>query len=147
MKTLNLKYYLAVILIVSGILAICFESLSKGFVTFAPYGVDEYVYLRDIQGSADDDSILLWFFGIISVVLGFTIFIVKNINYILRIGFFVYIFLFLSAFLAESDPINQLVINTIKFDQNIYLILWLISLLIYTILFILLNIKHKPNEE
>ncbi|MDC4632986.1 hypothetical protein OHV71_07220 [Acinetobacter baumannii] len=147
MKTLNLKYYLAVILIVSGILAICFESLSKGFLTFAPYGVDEYVYLRDIQGSADDDSILFWFFGIISVVLGFIIFIVKNINYILRIGFFVYIFLFLSAFLAESDPINQLVINTIKFDQNIYLILWLISLLIYTILFILLNIKHKPNEE
>ncbi|MDC4614961.1 hypothetical protein OHV66_05565, partial [Acinetobacter baumannii] len=87
MKTLNLKYYLAVILIVSGILAICFESLSKGFVTFAPYGVDEYVYLRDIQGSADDDSILLWFFGIISVVLGFIIFIVNNLNYILRIGF------------------------------------------------------------
>ena len=97
MKTLNLKYYLAVILIVSGILAICFESLSKGFVTL-PYGVDEYVYLRDIQGSADDDSILLWFFGIISVVLGFIIFIVKNINYILRIGFCIYLLIFKRIF-------------------------------------------------
>lgn len=146
MKTLNLEYYLAIVLIVSSILAICFESLSKGFVTFAPYSVHEYVYLRDMRGSADDDSVLLWFFGIISVVLGLIMFFIKNITYVLRIGFFVYIFLFLSEFLAKSDLINQLVINTIKFDQNIYLILWPISLLIYTIIFILLNIKHKPKK-
>ncbi|HFG6968069.1 TPA: hypothetical protein ACGIKW_003305 [Acinetobacter baumannii] len=147
MKNLTLKHYMALVLILSGIIAICFESLSKGFVTFAPYGVDEYIYLRDMQGSADDDSVLLWFFGIVSILLGAIMYFVKNITYVLRIGFFVYVALFLCAFMTESDPLNQLIINTVKFDHNIYLILWSLLLVIYTGIFIKLNIQQNKLDD
>ena len=58
---------------ISGVMAICFDSLTKGFVTFSPYGIDEYVYLRDMQGSSDDDSVLVGFFGIISIIVSLVI--------------------------------------------------------------------------
>ena len=46
MKNLKLKHYLALILALSGIFAICFESFTKGFVTYVPYGGGEFVYLK-----------------------------------------------------------------------------------------------------
>ena len=127
----------------SGIMAICFDSLSKGFVTFAPYGVDEYVYLRDMQGSSDDDSVLIGFFGIISIIISIIIFFIKNVIYVVRIGFLTFLFLFIMALLTGNDPINQLVINTIQYDHNIYLILWCTFLFFYTIFLVVLNIKQK----
>jgi len=48
MKKLKLKHYLALTLALSGIFAICFESFTKGFVTYVPYGGGEFVYLRDL---------------------------------------------------------------------------------------------------
>lgn len=138
---------MTLVLILSGIIAICFDSLSKGFVTFAPHGTDEYIYLRDMPGSADDDSVLLSFFGIVSILLGAIMYFVKNMTYVLRIVFFVYIALFLCAFMTESDPLNQLIINTVKFDHNIYLILWCILLALYTGIFIKLNIQQNKLEK
>lgn len=142
MKNLTLKHYLALILILSGILTICFESLTKGFATYVPYGGGEFVYLREMEGSNEDESVLLWFFGIVSVILGTIMFFVKNITYVLRIGFFAYVFLFLCALMTDSDPLNQLIINTVKFDHNIYLILWCIFLALYTVVFIILNMRN-----
>lgn len=117
MKNLTLKHYLALILVLSGILAICFESLTKGFVTYVPYG-EALVYLREMEGSNEDESVLLWFFGIVSIILGTLMFFVKNITYVLRIGFFAYVFLFLCALMTDSDPLSQLIINTVKYDHN-----------------------------
>lgn len=142
MKNLTLKHYLALILILSGILAICFQSLTKGFVTYVPYGGGEFVYLREMEGSNEDESVLLWFFGIVSVILGIIMFFVKNITYVQRIGFFAYVFLFLCALMTDSDPLNQLIINTVKFDHNIYLILWCIFLALYTVVFTILNMRN-----
>jgi len=142
MKNLTLKHYLALILILSGILTICFESLTKGFATYVPYGGGEFVYLREMEGSNEDESVLLWFFGIVIVILGTIMFFVKNITYVLRIGFFAYVFLFLCALMTDSDPLNQLIINTVKFDHNIYLILWCIFLALYTVVFIILNMRN-----
>jgi len=147
MKNLTLKHYLALILVLSGILAICFESLTKGFVTYIPYSGGEFVYMREMEGSSEDESILLWLFGIISVILGAIMFFVKNIKYVLRIGFFAYVFFFLCALMTDSDPLNQLIINTIKFDHNIYLILWCLSVVIYTGVFIKLNIQQNKLED
>ncbi|MDO7503146.1 hypothetical protein Q5X59_03710 [Acinetobacter baumannii] len=147
MKNLTLKHYLALILVLSGILAICFESFTKGFVTYIPYGGGEFVYMREMEGSSEDESILLWLFGIISVILGAIMFFVKNIKYVLRIGFFVYVFLFLCALMTDSDPLNQLIINTVKFDHNIYLILWCLSIAIYTGIFIKLNIQQNKLDD
>ncbi|HDX6067265.1 hypothetical protein [Acinetobacter baumannii] len=147
MKNLTLKHYLALILVLSGILAICFESFTKGFVTYIPYGGGEFVYMREMEGSSEDESILLWLFGIISVILGAIMFFVKNIKYVLRIGFFAYVFLFLCALMTDSDPLNQLIINTIKFDHNIYLILWCLSVVIYTGIYIKLNIQQNKLED
>ena len=45
---MKLKYLIVSFLMISGVMAICFDSLTKGFVTFSPYGIDEYVYLRDM---------------------------------------------------------------------------------------------------
>ncbi|VAX44410.1 Uncharacterised protein [Acinetobacter calcoaceticus] len=147
MKNLTLKHYMALVLILSGTIAICFESLTKGFVTYVPYGGGEYVYLREMQGSTEDESILLWFFGIVSVILGAIMYFVKNITYVLRIGFFVYVFLFLCVFMTDSDTLNQLIINTVKFDHNIYLILWSLFLALYTGIFIKLNIQQNKLED
>ncbi|HFK9537530.1 TPA: hypothetical protein ACG0TZ_003361 [Acinetobacter baumannii] len=147
MKNLTLKHYLALILVLSGILAICFESFTKGFVTYIPYGGGEFVYMREMEGSSEDESVLLWVFGIISVILGAIMFFVKNIKYVLRIGFFAYVFLFLCALMTDSDPLNQLIINTIKFDHNIYLILWCLSIAIYTGIFIKLNIQQNKLDD
>lgn len=147
MKKLTLKHYLALILALSGILAICFESLTKGFVTYIPYGGGEFVYLREMEGSNEDESLLLWFFGIVSVILGTIMFFVKNITYVLRVGFFAYVFLFLCALMTDSDPLNQLIINTIKFDHNIYLILWSLLLALYTGIFIKLYIQQSKLED
>ncbi len=143
MKNIKLKYVITILLMLSGIMAICFDSLSKGFVTFAPYGVDEYVYLRDMQGSSDDDSVLIGFFGIISIIISIIIFFIKNVIYVVRIGFLTFLFLFIMALLTGNDPINQLVINTIQYDHNIYLILWCTFLFFYTIFLVVLNIKQK----
>ncbi|ENX13170.1 hypothetical protein F895_02471 [Acinetobacter sp. CIP 64.2] len=143
MKNLTLKHYLALILILSGILAICFESLTKGFVTYVPHGGGGFVYLREMEGSNEDESVLLWFFGIVSVILGTIMFFVKNIIYVLRVGFFAYVFLFLCALMTDSDPLNQLIINTVKFDHNIYLILWCIFLALYTLVFTILNMRNN----
>ena len=143
MKNIKLKYVITILLMLSGIMAICFDSLSKGFVTFAPYGVDEYVYLRDMQGSSDDDSVLIGFFGIISIIISIIIFFIKNVIYVVRIGFLTFLFLFIMALLTGNDSINQLVINTIQYDHNIYLILWCTFLFFYTIFLVVLNIKQK----
>ena len=107
-----------------------------------PYGGGEFVYLREMEGSNEDESVLLWFFGIVIVILGTIMFFVKNITYVLRIGFFAYVFLFLCALMTDSDPLNQLIINTVKFDHNIYLILWCIFLALYTVVFIILNMRN-----
>ncbi|MNZ87979.1 hypothetical protein D3C78_1068580 [compost metagenome] len=147
MKKLTLKHYLALILALSGILAICFESLTKGFITYIPYGGGEFVYLREMEGSNEDESLLLWFFGIVSVILGTIMFFVKNITYVLRIGFFAYVFLFLCALMTDSDPLNQLIINTIKFDHDIYWILWSLLLALYTGIFIKLYIQQSKLED
>ncbi|NNP69900.1 hypothetical protein [Acinetobacter sp. Ac_5812] len=147
MKNLTLKHYLALILVISGILAICFESLTKGFVTYVPYGGGEFVYLREMEGSNEDESVLLWFFGIISAILGTIMYFVKNITYVLRIGFFTYVFLFLSALMTDSDPLNQLIINTVKFDHNLYLILWCLSVAIYTGIFLKLFIQQDKLRD
>lgn len=136
MKNLKLKYYLALILALSGIFAICFESFTKDFVTYVPYGGGEFIYLREMQGSNEDESVLLWFFGIISIFLGSIMYLLKNTTYVLRMGFFAYVSLFLCALMTDSDPLNQLIINTVKFDHNIYLILWCLQLLFTQVFFL-----------
>ncbi|MCU4581734.1 hypothetical protein KTJ32_12125 [Acinetobacter gyllenbergii] len=146
MKNLTLKHYLALVLVFSGIFAICFESLTKGFVTYVPYG-GEFVYLREMEGSNEDESVLLWFFGIISIMLGAIMYFVKNVIYVLRIGFFTYVFLFLCALMTDSDPLNQLIMNTVKFDHNIYLILWCLSFAIYTGIFFKLCIQQDALSD
>lgn len=90
MKNLKLKHYLALTLALSGIFAICFESFTKGFVTYVPYGGGEFVYLREMQGSNEDESVLLWFFGIINIFLGSIIYLLKNTTYVLRVGRLIY---------------------------------------------------------
>ncbi|HFG6922794.1 TPA: hypothetical protein ACGIKE_003429 [Acinetobacter baumannii] len=147
MKNLTLKHYLALTLVLSGILAICFGSHTNGFVTYIPYGGGEFVYMKEMEGSSEDESVLLWVFGIISVILGAIMFFVKNIKYVLRIGFFAYVFLFLCALMTDSDPLNQLIINTVKFDHNIYLILWCISIAIYTGIFLTLFIQQDRLSD
>ena len=77
---MKLKYLIVSFLMISGVMAICFDSLTKGFVTFSPYGIDEYVYLRDMQGSSDDDSVLVGFFGIISIIVSLVIVFLKNFS-------------------------------------------------------------------
>ncbi|WP_343581129.1 hypothetical protein [Acinetobacter sp.] len=147
MKNLTLKHYLALILALSGILAICFESLTKGFVTYVPYGGGEFVYMREMEGSNEDESVLFWFFGIISIILGTLMYFVKNITYVLRIGFLDYVFLFLCAVMTDSDSLNQLIINTIEVDHNMYLILWYVSMLIYTGIFLKLFIQQDMLSD
>lgn len=99
---MKLKYLIVSFLMISGVMAICFDSLTKGFVTFSPYGIDEYVYLRDMQGSSDDDSVLVGFFGIISIIVSLVIVFLKNLKYVIRIGFLNFIFIFLML-LVEND--------------------------------------------
>lgn len=148
MKNLKLKHYLALTLALSGIFAICFESFTKGFVTYVPYGGGEFVYLREIKGSNEDESVLLWFFGIISIFLGSKMCLLKNTTYVLRMGFFAYVSLFLCALMTDSDALNQLIINTVKFDHNIYLILWCLSITLYTGIFLKLFIqKGNLSDE
>lgn len=148
MKNLKLKHYLALTLALSGIFALCFESFTKGFVTYVPYGGGEFIYLREMQGSNEDESVLLWFFGIISIFLGSIIYLLKNTTYVLRTGFFAYVSLFLCALMSDSDPLNQLIINTVKFDHNIYLILWCLSVALYTGIFLKLFIqKGNLSDE
>jgi len=132
---------------ISGVMAICFDSLSRGFVTFAPYGIDEYVYLRDMQGSADDDSLLIGFFGGISIITGLILLFIKNITYVVRGGFLILILLFLLFLLTESDSIFRLVINTIQYDHNIYLILWCISIFLYVVFLSILNIRQGSRNS
>ncbi|EXB28242.1 hypothetical protein J537_1060 [Acinetobacter baumannii 1437282] len=43
--------------------------------------------------------------------------------------------------MSDSDPLNQLIINTVKFDHNIYLILWCLSVALYTGIFLKLFIQ------
>ena len=118
---MKLKYLIVSFLMISGVMAICFDSLTKGFVTFSPYGIDEYVYLRDMQGSSDDDSVLVGFFGIISIIVSLVIVFLKNLKYVIRIGFLNFIFLFILMLLVENHSFFNLIANTIHYNHNIYI--------------------------
>lgn len=140
---MNIKLLMTVFLIFSGLMAYAFEAYSKGFVIYAPYG--KYEYLQDIQGSISDGGVAIGSFGIFCLIIGFILLFIKNTKYILRVGFSIFIFFLLALLMTEGDSIDQLIINTIKYDHNIYLILWCISFVIYTIFFILLNIKSDNS--
>lgn len=140
---MKLKYLIASFLMISGVMAICFDSLTKGFVTFSPYGIDEYVYLRDMQGSSDDDSVLVGFFGIISIIVSLVIVFLKNLKYVIRIGFLNFIFLFFLMLLVENDSFFSLIANTIHYNHNIYLILWCIFFAMYSVSLVILNTKNR----
>lgn len=140
---MKLKYLTVSFLIISGVMAICFDYLTNGFVTFSPYGIDEYVYLKDMQGSSDDDSVLLGLFGIISIILSLVIVFLKNLKYVIRIGFLTFIFLFFLMLLVENDSFFSLIANTIHYNHNIYLILWCIFFAMYSVSLVILNTKNK----
>ena len=140
---MKLKYLIVSFLMIAGVMAICLDSLTKGFVTFSPYGIDEYVYLRDMQGSSDDDSVLVGFFGIISIIVSLVIVFLKNLKYVIRIGFLNFIFLFFLMLLVENDSFFSLIANTIHYNHNIYLILWCIFFAMYSVSLVILNTKNR----
>lgn len=143
LKNINFKYIVATLLMFSGIMAICFDLFTQGFVVFAPYGIEEYVYLKDMQGSSDDDALLMGFFGIISIIISMIISLIKNTVYVVRVGSLIFLFLFILVLLTESGPVNQLITITIQYDQNIYLILWCIFFMLYAIFLTVMNIKKN----
>ncbi|ALH95680.1 hypothetical protein [Acinetobacter equi] len=138
---MKIKLLMIVFLMFSGFMAYIFEAYSKGFVIYAPYG--EYVYMKDIQGSISDGGMAIGSFGIICLIISSILIFIKNTKYILRIGFSVFLFFLLALMMIEGDSIDQLIINTIKYDHNIYLILWCISLTLYTFLLTIFYIKNK----
>ena len=140
---MKLKYLIVSFLMISGVMAICFDSLTTGFVPFSPYGLVLYVYLRDMQGSSDDDSVLVGFFGIISIIVSLVIVFLKNLKYVIRIGFLNFIFLFFLMLLVENDSFFSLIANTIHYNHNIYLILWCIFFAMYSVSLVILNTKNR----
>ena len=138
---MKIKLLLVVVLLVLGIMAYCFEAFSKGFVILTPYGT--YEYMKDIQGSMSDGGVAFGFVGIIFFMIGCVLLFVKKTKFVVRLGASVFIFLFIALLMIEGESIDQLIINTIKHDQNIYLILWCILFITYTILFVLLSSKRK----
>lgn len=145
---MKLKILMLSSLIFLGLMGYCFEAISKGFVVFEPFG--EYVYMKDVQGSMSDGGVMIGVFGEVCIILGSSMIFVKKQKYLVRIGSSVYLFLLFTLMLIEGDSIDQLFINTIKYDQNIYLILWLISIFVYTILLIIFSRntdESKSNNE
>jgi hypothetical protein len=138
---MTIRLLLAIALLASGIMAYSFEAFSKGFVILTPYGA--YEYMQDIQGSMSDGGIAFGFVGVIFFIIGCALLFIKNTKYVMRLGASVFLFLLLALLMIEGDSIDQLIINTIKYDQNIYLTLWCVLFITYTILFILLSIKRK----
>lgn len=144
---MKIKILIIVSLIISGLMAYLFETHSKGFVIHAPYGTNEYIYLKDIQGSMSDGGIALGFFGLICLFIGVILMFIKNTTYFIRVGFIVFLFLLLSFMMLEGGAIDQLIINTIQYDHNIYLILWIISFTLYTIFLSILNISQNHKQD
>lgn len=145
MKINYLRYFTVAALLLSGLMIVCFDSLTNGFISTSLYEVDEYLYLKDIHGSTNDDRVIFPAFGYITIIISMIMLFIKKLNYFVGIGFLVFISLFLFSSMIEGDPINQLIMNTIKFDRNIYLILWLLFFLIYTVLLLILNFKKKDT--
>lgn len=144
---MKIKLLMIVFLMFSGFMAYIFEAYSKGFVIYAPYG--EYVYMKDIQGSISDGGIAIGSFGIICLIISSILIFIKNTKYILRIGFSVFLFFVLALMMIDGDSIDRLIINTIKFDQNIFLIFWCVSFIAYVVFFIVfyLNTNKVKNIE
>lgn len=147
MRRIFFKYPIILFLMLSGLMAVGFSWLTEGFVVFVPYGEGGYQYLETTEGSSADDGVLLHLFGIISIIISVIMLFIKNETYFIRTGLSVYLFLFLLALLAGSEPLNKLVINTIQYDQNIFLILWCVFISIYTFLLLALNIYVSKDEE
>ncbi len=71
------------------------------------------------------------------------LFFLKNLKYVIRIGFLNFIFLFFLMLLVENDSFFSLIANTIHYNHNIYLILWCIFFAMYSVSLVILNTKNR----